>query len=91
MGISAFGQNLSRKARKSSPKSHDVRPRDFVTVSNSIKNSFPPMAIIPVDTPWPRLGGKLYVAGGYGPQELSSTENASVEIQMISDLVRGKS
>lgn len=34
------------------------------------------MAIIPVDTPWPRLGGKLYVAGGYGPQELFSTENA---------------
>ena len=44
------------------------------------------MAIIPVDTPWPRLGGKLYVAGGYGPQELFSTEMLGLEIQMISDL-----
>ena len=114
MEISSFGQNLSRNVRKSSPKSHDVRPRDFVTVSIRLKtwvvvsiifyvhpdpwgifpiwliffrwgwnhqletHSLPwipsrmPLRCVetsPVDTPWPRLGGKLYVAGGYGPQE----------------------
>ena len=140
--ISSFGQNLSRNVRKSSPKSHDVRPRDFVTGSNSTKNlgggnsiiffmftpilgeyfqfdehifqmglvqpptrnSFPRMDsftdaspfdawdVSPVDTPW-RLGGKLYVAGGYGPQEFCWQQKMRPElkIQMISDLVWGKS
>ena len=138
MEISSFGQNLSRNVRKSSPKSHDVRPRDFVTVSIRLKtwvvvsiiflcsprslgnisnltnifqmglkpptrNSFPPMdsftdaASMRGNIPggytlakawWQALCGWWLWTSGV----LLTTKNATgLEIQMISDLVWGKS